>query len=334
MGKKAQNSPQQFTCLFCDYTCSKKSHWNQHILTAKHKNANNANKNANKNSPYQQQCEVCGKIYKHKSSLSRHQKICILKVSQSPKVSKSLQKVSSQYFCKCGKIYKSKSGFYKHTKICSLYKNEETQIIPSTSNVEKILTNIMINNKAILEENKELRKEIKKLKTGNTINNNQKLSINVFLNEKCKNAMTLDDFVDNIKLSLTDLEFTNNNGFVEGISKIFIKNLNDMDVTKRPIHCSDQKRLQFYVKKDDKWEKDKQHTELDKSIGSISNRQIGVLQQWIKANPNYMDDANKLEEYFNIVGKTMGVDNEKNVRQIKKIIGENVKLAAGQKQIE
>ena len=126
------------------------------------------------------------------------------------------------------------------------------------NNVEQLLKNI-------LKENKELKEQMKNMQinnnytTNNTTNNNQKLSINVFLNEKCKNAMSLNDFVDKIQLSLKDLEFTNKHGFVEGVSNIFIKNLNDMDVTERPIHCSDQKRLQFYVKKEDKWEKDKKN---------------------------------------------------------------------------
>ena len=159
-----------------------------------------------------------------------------------------------------------------------------------------------------------------------TNNNNQKYTINMYLNDKCKNAMSLKDFVDNIKLSLEDLEFTSHHGFVEGVSNIFLKNLNDMEITERPIHCSDQKRLQFYVKKEDKWEKDKQNIEIDKSIQNIGSKQIGTLIEWTNANPGYENNPVKMEEYFQLVGKTMGVDCEKNIRKIKKIISENVKL--------
>jgi hypothetical protein len=197
---------------------------------------------------------------------------------------------------------------------------KETHVIQkSTNNVEELLHEL-------IEDNKNLRSEIKNLKLGTTTYN-QNLSINLFLNDKCKDAMTLTDFVENLHLSLKDLDFTNNQGYVEGISKIFIKNLNNMDVTERPIHCSDQKRLQFYVKKENKWEKDNQHEELDKSIERVSKKQILILQDWIKANPGYDEDPDKMEEYFKIVGNTMGPNDEKRLRQIKKIIGENVKIS-------
>jgi hypothetical protein len=206
----------------------------------------------------------------------------------------------------------------------------KSEPILANNNVEKLLSHLV-------EENKELRSEIQNLKLGTTVNNNQKynqnVSINLFLNEKCKNAMTLKDFVENMQLSLKDLDFTNNEGYVEGISKIFIKNLNNMDVTERPIHCSDQKRLQFYVKKDDnKWEKDNEHDSIDKSIEQVSKKQIRIIHAWVLKNPTYMSNPEKMEEYFKLVGNTMGPNDEKKLRQIKKIIGENVKI--GYDQIE
>jgi len=194
---------------------------------------------------------------------------------------------------------------------------EEIVLEKEKSNVEELLHEL-------IEDNKTLRSEIKNLKLGTTYNQN--LSINLFLNDKCKNAMTLTDFVENLHLSLKDLDFTNTQGYVEGISKIFIKNLNNMDVTERPIHCSDQKRLQFYVKKENKWEKDAEHEEIDKSIEKVSKKQILILTDWCKANPGYEDDPEKSEEYFKLVGRTMGPNDEKRLRQIKKIIGEKVKI--------
>ena len=100
-----------------------------------------------------------------------------------------------------------------------------------------------------------------------------------------------------------------------------------MDVTERPIHCSDQKRLQFYIKKENKWEKDDEHEELDKSIEKVTMKQIKIISEWVKQNPDYDRDLKKMEEYFKLVGKTMGSDDEKRLRRIKKIIGENVKLS-------
>ena len=328
MDKSFQKKQQKFYCKICDYGCSKKSLYTKHLLTAKHKNGIFSKNNGIKKFPAVFSCKYCNKNYKHKSGQYRHQKICKFNPSQLVQISHKLAMHKNfQHICECGKIYKHASSLSKHKKTCiylhSLVEEDDIseEFVPSNT-VEKLLKNI-------LDENKELKEQMKSLKVGNTYNmtnNNQKLSINVFLNEKCKNAISLKDFVDNIKLSMEDLEFTNSHGFVEGVSNIFLKNLSDMDVTERPIHCSDQKRLQFYVKNEDKWEKDNQHSEIDKSIQDISNKQIIKVMEWTKANPGYEDNPAKMEEYFQLVGKTMGVDCEKNLRKIKKIISENVKI--------
>ena len=334
MDKSCPKNKQKFYCKKCDYGCSKKSSYNKHLATAKHKNDIFLHEQGIKKFPTDFNCKFCNKKYKHKSGQYRHQKICKKQPSQLAKLATKLAIINKQDFiCECGKLYKHASSLSKHKKLCnylqSLEDNSEgrNEIIPS-NNVEKLLKNIMLDNKEILKENRELKEQVKNMKMGNITNNNnnQKYTINMYLNDKCKNAMSLKNFVENIKLSLKDLEFTSNHGFVEGISNIFLKNLNDMEVTERPIHCSDQKRLQFYVKKEDKWEKDKQNEEIDKSIQNISNKQIGTLIEWTKANPGYENNPDKMEEYFKIVGKTMGVDCEKNIRKIKKIISENVKL--------
>lgn len=331
MDKSCTKNLQKFYCKICDYGCSRKSSFNKHLLTAKHKNGIYVQKNGIKKLQLNFACIFCSQKYKHKSGQYRHQKICKNRPSQLAKISHKLAKKNkinkTNFICECGKSYKHASSLSKHRKHCaflhSLDKNIESEEIVPKNNVEKLLINI-------LQENKELKEQMKSFKTGNiyntTNNNNQKYTINMYLNDKCKNAMSLKDFVENIKLSLKDLEFTSHHGFVEGVSNIFLKNLNDMEVTERPIHCSDQKRLQFYVKKEDKWEKDKQNVEIDKSIQNISGKQIGTLMEWTSANPGYENNPVKMEEYFQLVGKTMGVDCEKNIRKIKKILSENVKL--------
>ena len=148
----------------------------------------------------------------------------------------------------------------------------------------------------------------------------------MFLNEKCKNAMNLEDFVKKIKLSMEDLQFTKDNGYAQGISNIFIKNLNDMDVTERPIHCSDQKRLQFYIKNDNEWSKDKNNEKIDNTIEKISKKQLQTIKDWIKENPNYLDSEAKTDEYFTLVKNITQPNNEKNLKTIKKKVGENVKI--------
>jgi len=208
------------------------------------------------------------------------------------------------------------------------------EIIP-TNNVEILLKNILQENKAIhqkndsiLEENKILREEIKNLKLGNTMinSNNNSFNINMFLNEKCKNAMNIEDFVEKIKLTLEDLQFTKENGYTKGISNIFIKNLNDMDITERPIHCSDQKRLQFYVKNENEWSKDKNNEKIDNSIQQVSVKQLKSIQDWVEANPDYTETDAKMEEYFTLVRSITQPNDDKNLNNIKRKVGENVKI--------
>ena len=130
---------------------------------------------------------------------------------------------------------------------------------------------------------------------------NQKMTINVFLNEQCKDALNLTDWVNNIKVTLEDLKYSKDNGFVDGVGKMLTKRLQDLKPTERPIHCSDTKRLQFYVKDENKWEKDVEHGKIDESIRHINNKQLNKLHEWTIANPDWMNNEKKTETYFSIV---------------------------------
>jgi hypothetical protein len=340
MMKNAKKTPnyinKKFICEVCSFGCNKKSDFIRHNSTYKHINATDATSDANKKTPVEFLCEFCGKSFKHKSSLFRHKKICKNNDGQLAKLAKKLAKIShSKFQCECGKSYKHASSLSKHKSKCNYLQNEEVEIeesvdIVPTNNVEILLKALLEKNNDILEENKILREKISTMEFGNTYHNNQtnnnQFNINMFLNEKCKNAMNLEDFVKKIKLSMEDLQFTKDNGYVQGISNIFIKNLNDMDVTERPIHCSDQKRLQFYVKNDDAWSKDKNNEKIDNTIEKISKKQLQTIKDWIKENPNYLDSEAKTDEYFTLVKNITQPNNEKNLKTIKKKVGENVKL--------
>ena len=186
--------------------------------------------------------------------------------------------------------------------------NEEiTELVPN-NNVEVLLKAILKENQNIAHENKVLRDKLSNLEmnvtniTNNNTNNNQ-FNINMFLNEKCKNAMNLEDFIQKIKFTLEDLQYTRDNGYTKGF-KCFIKSLNDMDVTERPIHCSDQKRLQFYVKNDDEWTRDSNNEKIDSSIEKIRKKQIETIKKWTEQNPDFMDCDQKRDEYFKLVTET------------------------------
>ena len=334
--KNPQKTPTyKFYCEPCSFRCNNKKDFNRHLNTTKHKKGILGVNGIKSKKSKIFKCEQCNKIYKHNTGLYRHKKICKNTVSQLSKIIQNYPNViHDKFVCECGKSYKYASGLSKHKTKCEYlqdveeYKSDVNNIIP-TNNVEFLLKVLIKKNDSIIEENKELRNEIKHLKLGNTMinsNNNNSFNINMFLNEKCKNAMNLEDFVEKIKLTLEDLNFTKENGYANGISNIFIKNLNDMDVTERPIHCSDQKRLQFYVKNDNAWSKDNNNEKIDKSIEKVSKKQLQTIKDWIKENPNYLDSETKTEEYFTLVRSITQPNDDKNLKNIKKKVGENVKL--------
>ena len=141
-------------------------------------------------------------------------------------------------------------------------------------------------------------------KIGN--NNNNKISINVFLNEQCKGAMNLTDFVDKLTISVEDLIYTKQHGYIQGVTNLFNKQLRDLNPSERPIHCSDKKRLQFYVKEDNKWEKDADHLKIDKSIHDLKMKQIKELKKWEEINPNYLENEQLLNEWQTLCSSNYG----------------------------
>jgi hypothetical protein len=155
---------------------------------------------------------------------------------------------------------------------------------------------------------------------------NKKMTINVFLNQECKNAMNLTDFVENVKVSLEDLNYTKEHGYIKGISNIFAKHLNDLDPKERPIHCSDKKRLQFYVKEENKWEKDKANAKIDKTIEDITVKQIKRIKEWEKKHPDYLQNESLLQEWHRMIQQITGSGEELQKDQIKKSLGNTIEI--------
>ena len=138
------------------------------------------------------------------------------------------------------------------------------------------------------------------------------------------------DFIENVKVSLEDLSYTKEHGYAKGISNILVKHLNDMDPKDRPIHCSDKKRLQFYIKEENKWGKDTDNVKIDKSIDDVSKKQIKQIAEWQQQHPGYVDNDRLLNEYFKITRHVMGGGdiNEiiQNGNEIKKNISSEVEI--------
>ena len=122
---------------------------------------------------------------------------------------------------------------------------------------------------------------------GNVTNNNQKFNLNFFLNETCKDAMSIQEFLENLVITFEDLLTIGNSGFVTGVSDILIKQLRDLDISKRPIHCTDSKRDTIYLKENAAWNKDdKDKTKLKQIIEKIEYKNVVALRDWCNENPD------------------------------------------------
>ena len=272
-------------------------------------------------------------------------------------------------FCVCQKTFKTTSGMWKHKQKCEMWKaysesksskkiSKKTKKVPTISAPSKTEPKLSVDDelkqlqlqKAKLEVEK-LKKEIEninkpktstnsltnelvetigKIAGNNNCNNTNNISINMYLNENCKNAMNLEDFVKNITVSLQDLDYSKQNGYAKGITNIFMKQLADLEPTERPIHCSDKKRLQFYVKDADKWEKDKDNKKLTSSIKSVGMEQVKKMSEWEKEHPDYMNNPKELEIWQKMLESVSGGANKdeihKNVHKIKKELGKVVDI--------
>jgi len=153
-------------------------------------------------------------------------------------------------------------------------------------------------------------------------NSHNAFNLNFFLNETCKNAMNITDFVDSIKLQLTDFMDVGQAGFVQGISNIIVKRLNDLDETIRPIHCTDQKRETFYVKDENKWEKEEDDMKkIRKMIKKIAYKNETLMPVYKEQYPDYNDPASKRsDQYSKFVIEALGGDGDNSAEKENKII--------------
>ena len=284
--KKNEN----FVCHFCDYISSNAYDFKKHIMTQKHKKkAKKTTANGNKKSQsVENQCIFCENTYKHKSGLSRHKKNC-------KKNPKNLLKMATKVTQKSPKEESQKNekleSLQTNSVLLEFVKQQKQQMELNNKTIELLKESIQTNNDMIP-------------KIGN--NNNNTISINVFLNENCKDAMNLTDFVQNIKVSLEDINFTTQNGFAKGITNIVTKQLEDLSPTERPMHCSNNEKLQFYVKDENKWEKDDDDQKFDNIISKMRLKQIQALGDWEKMHPNWKDNVEKYNHWQMVVTNIMG----------------------------
>ena len=332
----------QFYCNACETECHKSSDYEKHLLTAKHLRKTNG---AIKGIFF---CQICDIEFPNKRNLERHKMTPkhINSENGHKKGNNKKTKSNEEFVCiHCNKEYSSHSGLWKHMKKCGTEDTsiEPMQVIKTKKNIvnKEIITPELI--MLLIQQNKEMQQMMmeqqkyfseqqkqqntiieKVIENGghhnnNTINNtnndNKSFNLNFFLNERCKNAMNLSDFVNGVDISLDDLEETGRIGYVEGLSRIFCKEFRKLDITERPIHCSDAKRETIYIRENNRWEKDENKERLLRAVKQIGKKNINVLTLWQEKYPAYKDvESKENDRYLHILTNILSGETEEEIQ--------------------
>jgi hypothetical protein len=296
--KKMPKNAEIFHCSSCDFICSKKSNYDAHVLTLKHQKRSFSNILEQKNA---EKCQI--------------------------------------FSCKnCQRTYSARNSLWYHEKKCTETNNGLKELTNIVLEVVKQNQELMFQNAETQKQNQELTSKVFDLYKNGTINNtlinnnsnNKTFNLNLFLNETCKDAMNIKDFINSVKLQLSDLEKVGEIGYIDGISNIIIKNLKELDITKRPVHCTDKKREVLYIKDEDKWEKeDDQNIKIRSVIKQVAFKNTKLLKKFREKHPDCGKSESKYSDKYNkLIIEAMGGrgddDSEKENKIIQKIAKEVV----------
>jgi hypothetical protein len=266
-------------------------------------------------------CDKCHYSCCKKSSWDQH-----LLTSKHSKANLGLMPANNLYACdKCNAQFNHQSSYCRHKKKC-----QETTIKTdiNESHDKDLIMMLVKQNTQLFEQNSEMLEVIKNgtHNTNNSHNNNtnshnKTFNLQFFLNETCKDAMNIMDFVDSIKLQLSDLENVGKAGYVEGISNIITTNLKALDVTQRPVHCTDKKRETMYIKDEDKWEKDDDKKKLHKVVRKVACKNQNLIPKFKETHPDCNKYHSKFSDQYNkIIVESMGGPGDNDFEKEEKII--------------
>ncbi len=249
-------------------------------------------------------CLSCNYSTKNRYDYNKH-----MKCAKHLRISQMSNNCMTSFNCLCGKVFKERTGLWRHKKNCLISANNEVitvceknavSIPEDTTKKDDNLSGAIM---TLIKQNQELQKQLLEIaKEGKQIihnsivtnNNTNHFNLQVFLNETCKEALNMMDFVKLMKIELSDLEEIGRMGYSDGVSRIFVNGLKELDAHKRPIHCSDLKREILYIKEDNVWEKDNEEKTLIKqAIRCVEHKNIVQIPIWIKAHPNCVVSSNK-----------------------------------------
>ena len=294
--EKVPKSSKKYECKKCAYITVRESQFERHLLTAKHKKLTNLTEKVPKSSKIEFKCDICNKQYKSRMGLWSHKKKC------EP----------------CDDTVISTTTNHKGLNDVSKDNNAIMELLKQNQEFKEILIEQQ-------HENQELQKQLlENVKQGqnitnNTINNNQKFNLNFFLNEQCKDAMNISEFLENMTLDLEDLTETGRLGYVNGISRILVNKLSELDTYKRPLHCTDLKRETLYIRDNDVWEKeDNSKAKLQELVDRVANKNCKTMQQWTEIHPNYTEmDTPDNQEFMKLSDAILGGFGEQESKQFR-----------------
>ena len=283
MTEKVKSEHTDFYCKLCDYKCSRKYLYNKHLSTQKHQKMINGDK-----------------------------------------------KSDNAFQCECGKSFKFRQGLHRHKKDCNII-DKNTEVGATLPSIIELIKQNSEFKELILEQNKSLQEQNKSLlelaSKGTTVNNNcttnnQKFNLNFFLNTTCKDAINLSEFIENINIEFEDIENIGRNGYVSGMTSMILSRIKDMDVTKRPVHCTDVKREVMYIKENDTWNKDTPgNNKLRRMINIVASQNYGTINLWREKYPESRNlDNPKYDFSINMMRNILGDVGEEQIKLDNKVI--------------
>ena len=298
---KNPKKPLIFSCENCNFISSNKKDYNRHIMTAKHKILQNT-------------------------------------TEKPPKMPKN----AKAFTCECGKEYKHHSSLWNHKQKCQYIAEEpiENTFVPEKEKEpsdRQLMMTLIKQNGEITKQNGELTKTIHEIlpKIGDTTNNtntncNNTFNVQLYLNNECKNAMSIQDFIKSIELNMSHLKAVTDKGYVDSVSNIMIKALGDLEITDRPLHCTDLKRDTIYIKDNDEWNKSSAKDDLMNGvITNIENKQYDLVKQYARENPQAAVMDTPENKYQNkALGNALGncIDSDVLQKKIYKEVLPTIKL--------
>lgn len=303
-----------FYCDICEYSTIRKNNMDKHLVSKKHKEEILIIGNDGKGKGYETFKCKCGSSYTHVSSLSRHKRTC----------NASIEDENNKKMCNVvlGVVQKQSELIGNlQNQVLELTKASITAATAATAT----LANHSVNNN---NSNNNIKHKHKTM--GNTNNNCGNFNINIFLNEQCKDAINLSDFVKSLEITFENLKIVNNNnaGMEDSVSSLILKGLENMDVCKRPIHCTDQKRDVMYVKEEEKWEKDEGNDKLKNSIDDISRRHAYTLKKFKDANPDIKVGHAMHDDFIQTMNRVCTPIEDTGKKRVVKKVGKNVAMNA------